>query len=146
MELSKHKNAIMITIAILWIAIMFLGWANNFVLGMVLGVVLMFLHMVLGASHNDKLSVKFLIYPLLAWAILWIASFVLSEHFAVKFAGQIPTFNVAGLHPSFAPTFYMYWLGGMLTLSLGYYLLQNEWLSEEVWNNFLDEVKQLEDN
>ena len=144
-EISKHKTGIMIAIALLWLAIMFLGWTNNFVVGMVLGVVLMFLHAVLGASHEGKLSTKFLVYPLLAWAVLWISSFLLGNHYAVKFAGQVPSFTVTGLHPSFATTFYLYWFGGMLTMSLGLYLLRKEWLSDETWEKFQAEVKLLEE-
>lgn len=144
-DFSKHKTSMMVLIALLWIVIMILGWANYYVEGMVLGVVLMLLHAVLGSSHNDKISKKFFVYPLLSWAALWIVSFILSQVYAVKFAGVMPNFTVLGLHPSFAPTFFLYWIGGMLTLSLGFYVLRNEWLSDETWETFLNEVKQLKE-
>lgn len=140
MDLSRYKSGIMVLIAILWLAIMFLGWQGQFVFAMVLGVVLMLLHAMLGASHKGKLSKKFLVYPLLSWSTLWIISFILSKYFSDRFAGVIPSFTVTGLHPSFAPTFYLYWIGGMLTLSLGLYLFQDHWLSEEQWNEFVAEV------
>ena len=34
-----------------------------------------------------------------------------------------------------------YWLGGLLTISLGYYLLQDEWLSQKDWDEFCEEAK-----
>ena len=140
MHLSRERTGMLVMIAVLWLVIMFLGWQGQFVAAMVLGVILMLLHMMLGVAHKGKLSKKFFIYPLLSWSVLWILSFILSKVFSDKFAGMMPTFTVTGLHPSFAPTFYLYWFGGMLTLSLGMYILQDHWLSQEQWAEFVREV------
>lgn len=141
MDISKHKNLIMALIAVLWIACIVTGTIGHHVIGMCLGVVLMFLHLILGAAKNGVVSKKFLIYPLVIWAILWIVSFILSGYFGNLFAGTMPTFTVLGLHPSFAPTIFLYWIGGQLTLNLGHYLLQDEWLSEKDWEDFCNKVK-----
>lgn len=144
MSIKKYKDAIMLLIAVLWLVCMYLGWNNHYVLGMSLGVVLMLLHMIMGVANEDVVSKKFLIFPLIPWAILWIASFVLSEHFAVIFKGKMPDFTVLGFHPSFASTVFLYWIGGMLTLTLGLFYLQKEWLSDEKWNNFLNKIKEID--
>ena len=53
----------------------------------------------------------------------------------------MPAFTVLGCHPSFAPTIFLYWIGGQLTLNLGLYLLQDEWLSQKDCDAFCDKVK-----
>jgi len=136
MDISKNKDLIWILIAVLWIVVMVLGTMGHFVIGMVLSVPLMLLHMMLGVAKGGVVSKKFLIYPLLIWAVLWIVSFILSGYYADVFAGTMPTFTVFGLHPSFAPTIFLYWIGGQLTLNLGMYLFQNDWLSEKEWDDF----------
>ena len=141
MDISKKKDLINILIAVLWVVIIYLGTVGHFVIGMCLGVVLMFLHMMLGIAKNGKVSRKFLIYPMVIWAILWLASFILSGYYSDLFAGVMPSFTVFGLHPSFAPTVFLYWIGGQLTLNLGFYLFQDEWLSEKDWEDFCDKVK-----
>ena len=90
MNTKKNQTLIWVLIAALWIACIVLGTIGNFVLAMCLGVVLMFLHMMLGMSKSGKLSKKFLIYPMVIWAVLWIVSFILSGHYATAFAGVMP--------------------------------------------------------
>lgn len=141
MNISNQKSGIMIAIAILWGAIIYLGSTDKFVLAMCLGVVLMFLHMILGVAKNGVVSKKFLVYPLLIWGILWLVSFVLSGYYAEIFAGVMPSFTVFGFHPSFAATIFLYWIGGMLTLNVGLDLLKDEWLSEKDWEEFCKRVK-----
>ena len=68
MNISKSKTPIAILIAILWIACIVTGTTGHFVVGMCLGVVLMFLHMMLGVAKNGIVSKRFLIYPMLTWA------------------------------------------------------------------------------
>lgn len=144
MNVSKNRTAINILIAVLWVVIMFLGWKNIFVPAMVLGVPLMLLYMLLGSAHNGKVDSKFLVYPLLIWAVLWIASFLLSAYFATKYAGVMPDKLILGFHPSFAPTVFLYWLGGQLTLNLGLYLYPDGWLTEKQWDDFKASVKEME--
>lgn len=141
MQIKGKENALMAIMAVLWLAVMVLGWTNHYLVGMIVAVFLMLTHMLMGVAKNGKVSSKFLVYPLIIWTILWIASFCLSDYYAALFAGKMPTFNVAGFHPSFAPTFFMYYLGGMATLTVGFAVFQNEWLSDQDWENFLERVK-----
>ena len=145
MNVSKSKDLIAVLIAALWIACIVIGTVGSHVVAMVLGVGLMFLHLILGVAKKGVVSKKFLIYPILIWAVLWIVSFVLSGHYADLFANTAPTFTILGFHPSFAPTIFLYWIGGQLTLNLGHYLLQDEWLSEKDWEDFCAEVRTLEE-
>lgn len=136
MSIKKNETAIWILIAALWIAVIVLGTTDHYVIGMCLGVPLMLLHMMLGSSKKGTVSKKFLCYPLLIWAVLWVVSFILSGYWGDMFNGVFPSFTVLGLHPSFAPTVFLYWIGGQLTLNLGLYLFQDEWLSETDWDEF----------
>ncbi len=145
MNIKQHQTAIWVLIAVLWIACIITGTTGHFVVGMVLGVPLMLLHMMLGVAKGGIISKKFLIYPLLIWTILWIISFILSGYFGDMFAGVMPTFTILGFHPSFAPTIFLYWIGGQLTLNLGFYLLQDEWLSEKDWTDFCKKVQSIKE-
>ena len=145
MNISNKKTPIMITIAILWIACIYTGTIGKFVLGMCLGVVLMFLHMLLGVAKNGVVSKKFLLYPLTIWGIMWLVGFAMSGYYATMFDGIMPTFTIFGLHPSFAPTIFLYWIGGQLTLNLGLYLLQDEWLSQADWDAFCTKVNSIKE-
>ena len=145
MDIKKNQTTIWVLIAALWVAVMVLGTTGHFVIGMVLSVPLMLLHMMLGVAKGGVVSKKFLVYPLLIWAVLWAVSFILSGYFADLFAGVMPSFTVFGLHPSFAPTIFLYWIGGQLTLNLGMYLLQDEWLSEKEWDDFCAKAKKIKE-
>jgi hypothetical protein len=140
MDIANKRSAIMVVIALLWLTITVLGWKNLFLPAMILGVILMFLHMYLGAARKGKVSAKFFLYPLLTWAILWILSFSLSKYYSDAFAGQMPSFTILGFHPSFAWTVLTYWIGGMFSLTAGFLVMKNEWLSDEDWDEFLLKV------
>ena len=141
MNVKKNQTVIWVLIAALWIMCIVSGTMGYFVFGMCAGVVLMFLHMLLGMAKGEKV----LIYPMGIWAVLWIVSFILSGYYADLFMGRMPDFTVLGLHPSFAPTIFLYWIGGQLTLNLGFYLLQDEWLSEKDWNDFCAKAKMIKE-
>lgn len=143
MNISKANTGIIVAIAALWIACIVLGTKGHFVIAMCLGVILMFLHMLLGLADNGVVSKKFLIYPVIIWAVLWLLSFILSGYYATKFAGTMPDFTFLGLHPSFAPTVFLYWIGGQLTLNLGLFLFSDEWLSEAKWNDFCEKARKI---
>lgn len=145
MDISRKKTLIFLWIAALWIACVILGSSGHFVLGMVLSVPLIGLHLMLGVAKRGVVSKKFLLYPLGIWAAIFIAGFVLCNYFANIFKGMMPSFTVFGLHPSFAPVIFMYWIGGLLTLSLGYWLYQDEVLTKEEWNAFCKEAKRIKE-
>lgn len=145
MNISNQKTPIMLLISALWIICVVLGTTGHFVLGMVLSVPLMGLHFILGVAKKGVVSKKFLIYPLLVWAVLFAVSFILCGYYADAFAGVMPSFTVFGLHPSFAPVIFGYWLGGLLTISLGYYLFQDEWLSQKDWDEFCENAKKIKE-
>ena len=143
MNIKKNATLIWVMIAVLWIACIVLGTTGQFVIAMCLGVVLMFLHMMLGVAKGGVVSKKFLIYPMVIWAILWLASFILSGYFANLYAGVAPAFTVLGMDPSFAPTIFLYWIGGQLTLNLGHHLFCEEWLTEKEWDDFCKKAAEI---
>ena len=142
-NIKKHSTLIWVLIAVLWIAVMVLGTTGHFVIGMVLSVPLMMLHMMLGVAKGGVVSKKFFFYPLLVWGVLWAASFILSGYFANLYAGVAPAFTIFGLDPSFAPTIFLYWIGGQLTLNLGHHLFCEEWLTEKEWDDFCKKAAEI---
>lgn len=140
MDITRYKTLFVVSIAVLWIACIVLGTTGHFVIAMCLGVLLMLLHVLLGVAKDGKIPLRFVFYPILIWAVLWLISFTVSGYFGNLFADTTPTFTILGFHPSFAPTIFLYWIGGQLTLNLGLYLYQDDWLSEKDWNDFCDKV------
>jgi len=143
MNLSNKRTAMVILIGLLWIVIAVLGWKNQFMPGLYLSVVLMLLHMMLGCASKGRLDARFLLYPLGIWAVLWAVSFGLSKYYSDVFKGGMPDFTILGFHPSFAFTVLTYWLGGVATLSLGFILLKDTWLSAKDWEDFKKTIAEL---
>ena len=144
MNLSNKRTALVIIIGLLWVIITVLGWKNQFMPGLYLSVVLMLLHMMLGSASKGRLDARFLLYPLGIWAVLWVVSFGLSKYFSDAFMGGMPDFTILGFHPSFAFTILTYWLGGVATLSLGFILLKDTWLSAKDWDEFKKTIAELQ--
>lgn len=143
MNLTEKKDFIMIFIAILWIVLWGLAITNHYVIAMQISILLMFLHLILGTSHNDKINKKLLIYPFLSWIVLWIIGFYLAYINSVKTYDDIRKHLFLGFHPSFGPVVYLYWIGGMLTLAVGFYLKKDCWLSQEQWDSFKEEINKI---
>lgn len=141
MKLSeKDITSIIVATTILWAVINVLGWLNYHMIGMYLGVVLMLLYMILGVAKNRTVSKKFIKYPLIMWGVTWIIGFFLADYYAIKFAAELPTFTILGFHPSFASIVFLYWIGGMLTLTLGFMIFKDEWMTDEEWETFKDKI------
>lgn len=138
--MERKQTAMMLAIALAWLAVLILGWNGAWLIAMVLSVFLMLGHMALGATHNGKLDAGFLAYPLLTWTALWVASFLLSAYYAEAFRGKVPDFTILGFHPSFAWTIITYWIGGIASLSVGLYAMRDRWLSEADWETFKSDI------
>ncbi|SHJ81265.1 hypothetical protein [Paramaledivibacter caminithermalis] len=143
MNLSKKTTLFIVLIAILWVTITIMGWTGNWFPAMFLGLVLMILHMMLGSAQNGKLNKRLFFYPLLCWLILWTMSFALSYHYGNLFAGKLPNFTILGFHPSFAWTILTYWIGGVATLSLGFVVQKDLWLSDKNWEEFKRKIAKM---
>lgn len=63
MDISKHKTLLIVLIAILWIACIITGTTGHFVLGMCLGVALMFLHMIWAWQSRERSPNSFCSIP-----------------------------------------------------------------------------------
>jgi len=145
-DLKGKETFLNVLLALLWIVITLLGATGHYLAGMLTGVVLMLIYMMLGASKDGKLNTSFFFYPLLAWAVLWILSFILSDYYSAVFAGRKPDFTILGLHPSFAWTVLTYWIGGMVTLGYGYSKLARYWLTDEDWKAFKEKIAKLKES
>lgn len=143
MNIKEKKDSIMIVIAFLWIILWLLAITNHYVIAMELSILLMFLHLIIGTSHNEHVNKGLLLYPFLSWVVLWIIGFYLAYANSITIYEDLGKHLFLGFHPSFGPVVYLYWIGGMLTLSLGFYLKKDLWLSQEEWDAFKEEVNKI---
>ncbi|GAA0177710.1 hypothetical protein SH2C18_08880 [Clostridium sediminicola] len=143
MKIGDKRTGIFLVITSLWVFITISGWVGTWFIGMISSVILMLLYMMLGASKEGKLNKKLFLYPLLSWAVLWSVGFYFSKYYAEVFAGKMPSFTILGLHPSFSFIILTYWIGGVLTLTVGFYFFSDSWLSDEDWNNFKKKIQSI---
>lgn len=143
-KVKEKITSMIILTTILWVIITVCGWKGQYIIGMILGVFLMLVYMSIGAANQGVLNKKFFTYPLMVWATLWVLSFILSDYHGKLFTGTMPSFTILGFHPSFAWTVITYWIGGVLTLTLGFVLYKDLWLSDEDWNNFIKKIGQID--
>ncbi len=144
-DIDGLTTPLMLTSGVLWAAVLALGLAGYWFVALLLSVFLFHPWFIIGASHDGKISKKLLVYPLGAWTVLELAAFVLTEYYATQFAGQAPEFLVSGLHPSFAAAYWLYWIGGFVTVTLAYgVFFRSEFLPEGEWDRFLAELDEIE--
>lgn len=138
----KNKNTfLMVLSAVLWLIITIMGWTGLWFPAMFLGLALMFIYMLLGSAKEGEVKIEFLKYPIIPFIVLWTISFSLSYYWGKV---KIPTFTVAGLDPSFAVTFFLYFIGGIITLTIGLKTKSDYWLSDQDWDDFLQKIDKLE--
>lgn len=143
MNLKGKETGLMILIAVLWVVITLCGWNGQWFIALISGVVLMMLHMMIGSAQGGKVDKKLLLFPIVSWLIVWTVGFVLTDYYAQMFLGQEPTFSILGFHPSFAFIIFFYWIGGVLTLNIGFIKYADRWLSKERWDAFVQKVDAL---
>ncbi|GAB6107381.1 hypothetical protein [Fusibacter bizertensis] len=141
-ESSNNNSAIIIITGALWGVITLMAWYGYWFQGIFISFIMMLLYLVAGAKHHGKLDKKFLVFPIFTWFVLWMISFWLVGYYSDMFRDGVPTFTLLGFHPSFAWLF-IAWVGSVLTLALGFYLLRDKWLSEEDWKAYQEKIKQL---
>lgn len=146
MKLGKDNTGFMILTAILWVIITILGAKGNWYPALVINIMLMAIYMMLGCAKKGVLNKKIFIYPILAFVVLWEVGFYLAKYYGDMFAGKMPDFTIMGYHPSFFYVVLFYWIGGVLTLSIGYIALKDLWLSESDWDNFKKKLEDIRKN
>ncbi|MDK2867291.1 MAG: hypothetical protein PWP51_525 [Clostridiales bacterium] len=143
MNESSNNNGVLVVITgILWVVVTLMAWFGYWFQGIFVSFVMMLLYLIAGAKLHGKLDKTFLIYPIFSWFVLWMVSFWLVGHYSDMFRGNAPTFTILGFHPSFAWVF-IAWVGSVLTLTLGFYLLRDKWLPQEDWDAYQAKIQQL---
>ena len=143
MNIGKYRTHVVLAMTVLWVAITLCGWFGKWYVGLYLSVLLMLLHMMLGAAHTGILSKKLLMYPLLTWGLVWGVGFYMAKLNSDAFMNIPPSYTILGFHPSFAWIILCYWIGGVLTLTLGLVKYKDLWLSDTDWDDFIKTVKHL---
>lgn len=141
-EFSNKNGALMGITGILWGVVTIMAWYGYWYQGIFVSFIMMLLYLVAGAKLHGKLDKAFLLYPILAWFVLWVVSFWLVGHYSAMFRGQAPTFTILGFHPSFAWLF-IAWVGSVLTLAVGFYVNKDKWLSQKDWEDYQAKIKRM---
>lgn len=140
---DKMQSVLIVVSTILWVVCCVLAWNELFIEAIWSGIVIMMIYLCLGSSKKGVLSKKFFLYPIVTWAVLWAVGFWAAQYFAVMFLGVEPTFTILGMHPSFAMVVFCYWIGGVVTIALGFMVLRKEWLSPDEWDRFKTKIASL---
>ena len=145
MNIKNKETHLILVSTLMWVGVMLSGWYGQWFVGMFLGILIMFVYMVMGSAKNGIVSRKLLGYPLVSWLALWSAGFYFIEKYAVQFEGTLADFTILGFHPSFAFVILFYWVGGVLTLTVGLNVFKDEWLSDKEWESFKEQIKSIDD-
>ena len=92
------------------------------------------------AAVGSQSSAQHLIFPAGAWLLSWAVAFALAEHFARAWGAEPPAFTVLGFHPSFAAIIALFWVFPTLLMGFGFEAVRDRWLSQERWDDFLEQV------
>lgn len=139
MNLKGKYDKMFILIGLLWLAVWVLAIMDKFIIAFMLSIILMLLHLIIGSAHNEVIKKKYLLYPLIAWAVVWAIGFYLAYYNNLHETQNL----FLGFNSSFGPVVYFYWIGGVLTLTLGYYFNKNAWLNDEEWEEFVEKTKRI---
>ena len=143
MEITKWKKWLIILSTLLWCVVTVLGWKDeNYLICLVLSVFIMGSYLILGSANKGVLKKRFFIYPILVWAVVWIVAFVFAAYFSELYAGVTPPL-IFGLHPSLACIMGGFWMGGLLTILLGWRLNKDELMSSDDWDEFVKKIQDL---
>ncbi len=143
-DVESWTSELMLASGVLWAAVLGLGLAGQWFPALLLSVFLFHPWFVIGASSGGTISTKLLVYPLGIWTALQLSAFVLIEYYANAFGGS-PDFLITGMHPSFAAAYWLYWIGGFMTVTLAYGIyFRKHFLPDGEWDRFLEEVERVE--
>lgn len=108
--------------------------------GLIAAAFLMGVYFILGTTVNNKIGSKVpLVYPILFMVLFWMLSFIIA--YATK--GQKMDL-IFGLHPGAFWPMLLFWIGSLLTGTLGYFLYFDKYLlSDKDWEEFMEEVSHL---
>ncbi|RKD89305.1 hypothetical protein ATJ93_4138 [Halopiger aswanensis] len=144
-DIEPYVTHLMVAGAALWLAALLLGFAGYWFEALLVTVFVLHPYFIVGAAHDHEISLKLLAYPLGVFTVLALAGFGLAQYYSELFVGQTPEFLVTGMHPSFAAVFWLYWIGGFMSINLAYGLYYREhYLPDGAWDEFLAELEEIE--
>lgn len=148
MNFKDKESTLIYIMGGLWFVILVLGLLATFVKSLsglwfpalFVMIILMVVMMIRGSLRKGMLEKSFLMLPIVAWAVIWCAGFILAHYYAVKYNNVMPVSTPLGLHPSFFWIFMLYWFVGTLVLLLGYYFKSDMWLTKKEWDDFVKAI------
>ncbi|APW98068.1 hypothetical protein CHINAEXTREME_09845 [Halobiforma lacisalsi AJ5] len=145
-DVEPYVTHLMVAGAALWLGSLLLGVAGYWFEALLVTVFVFHPYFVVGAAHDHEISLKLLVYPLGVFTVLGLAGFGGAQYYSEAFMGQTPEFLITGMHPSFAAVFWLYWIGGFMSVNLAYGLFYREhFLPDGAWDEFLAELEAIED-
>lgn len=143
-DIAPYVTQLMVLGAALWLASLLLGLAGYWFVALLLTIFIIHPYFIVGAAHDYQISLKLLVYPLATFTVLALAGFGGARYYSELFMGETPAFLITGMHPSFAAAFWLFWIGGFMTINLAYGLYYREhYLPDGAWDEFLEEVEEI---
>lgn len=144
-DIEPYVTHLMVAGALLWLIPLLLGFAGYWYEGLLVSMLVFAPYFIVGAAHDHKISLKLLVYPLAFFTGLTLAGLGLAQYYSEAFMGQAPEFLFTGMHPSLAAIFWLYWIGGFMTVNLAFGIFFREhYLPEGTWDEFLAELEEIE--
>lgn len=127
--------------ALLWLVTMLLTAVGYWFSAMLVGAFVFLPYFIAGVAHNRKISAKIIVYPAILCVVIRLIGYIGAEYYSESFMGKAPDFLVTGFHPSFGFIFWCFWIGGLLTITLGFGIMYREYLPAGAWDEFLEKLE-----
>jgi hypothetical protein len=142
----KLDTVLMVASVFLWLAMVGLSGAGLWFPALFVLLALLLVYGLLGSMHRGRFDLPLVLFPSFLWLVLWGIGFWLGNHYAELFEGGRPDFTILGFHPSFAAIIVFYWTIPTLLMGFGFAAVKDRWLSQEKWEEFLRQVKEVGDD
>lgn len=141
------RDILNVVAGILWVYLAIALWTADYhpllcCSSFVTALLIIVIYFVLGASSRGMLGIVVpLLYPITCMSALWLVAYIV----AYLTRGQEFPF-VLGMHPGWLASVLFFWIGTLLTSTLGYYLHFSKCvLTDEQWDDFLTEISKMKD-
>ena len=134
------ETLLIVLSALLWLLMVTLAGLGHWLAGLYVLLGLLLIYGILGTSHKGRMDPGLMVFPAGVWLLSWAVAFALAEHFARAWGAEPPAFTVLGFHPSFAAIIALFWVFPTLLMGFGFEAVRDRWLSQERWDDFLEQV------
>lgn len=139
---QKTKDTLIFMIPIMYVVSIILAIMGHGFIGIFSSVIITAIQLFLGLVSGDKVDRKLVWVLVIGFIIVHGGGLVGAVYYHHQFQNNPPSFLIMGMHPSWFYFMVVYWLGSFIYQSFALVALQDLWLPQEKWDQFLADIKE----